>query len=583
MNRSIRAHRLGATIALLGFLSVARSLEAATLINCAPVGAGTDLISRAFYIPNYPGVSLRDLTMSVSSDTAGRYVLTLTAHLDRFDGPVLGSSTSGISLTGDATAPVAITFSFASPSALPVPKGHTIAFVVNRQGSGSENLSFATAASGACAAVETNDSTPPLSTVKGSVPVTVTGDAAPGGPIANSTFDTDVSGWAVSASGGAGTLAFDSADADGATTSGSAAVTNSGTAAVSVAKVQGCVPNAHPGTYTYGGKVRVASGQSAPGAADYVVGAYSTTDCSGSDLLIYDQTPFVTADDVWHATSSTWVLPTGTNRRSIALFLAVEKDSASGTLKANFDDAFVRSTQTSTLTVLGAASIHGQAGAFFHTDLWVFNRSYAETINVTAQFRCFAGRDCGLGTASFDIAPRQQVLYQDVLKSLLKANETAGTLELSWDSSFGAISASARTYSPSAPTPTNGTGIPALGSTESRGRALFTGLASNGGDLSAGFRSNVGAYNPSSTPANVTLTLFDDSGVLLGGASHAFAGFEAFQFNDIFAVVGKGTTLAQKATLVLTSDVPVFSYVTVIDNQTNDSSFVLPANDEGQP
>src|SRR5262249_17330693 len=153
-----------------------------------------------------------------------------------------------------------------------------------------------------------------------------------------------------------------------------------------------------------------------------------------------------------------------------------------------------------------------------------------DTIRVTATFRCFAGRNCGFGTTSLSLAPRQQVLYPDVLATLFQASETAGALELSWDASFGSISASARTYSPSLPAPTTGTGIPALAATASRARATFSGLASNGGNLTSGFRSNVGAYNPSSVPAAVTLTLFDDAGVLLGSASHVFAPFEAYQF-----------------------------------------------------
>src|SRR5208282_4430240 len=159
-----------------------------------------------------------------ASDTSGRFVLTLTAHLDTFDGPVLGSATNTIDLIGSAPSPVNLTFVFADFTSLPVPQGHTIAFVVNRQGTGPEILSFATGASGACAAVETNDSTPPLSAARGSVPVTVMGDAASGGLVTNETFDTGVAGWAVNPNGSPGTLAFDSADADGSATSGSALV-----------------------------------------------------------------------------------------------------------------------------------------------------------------------------------------------------------------------------------------------------------------------------------------------------------------------------------------------------------------------
>jgi hypothetical protein len=66
-------------------------------------------------------------------------------------------------------------------------------------------------------------------------------------------------------------------------------------------------------------------------------------------------------------------------------------------------------------------------------------------------------------------------------------------------------------------------------------------------------------------------------------AGRTLAGFDAFQFNDIFAAVGAGGTVAKQSTLVVISNVPIFSFVTVIDNQTNDSSFLLPTDDELPP
>lgn len=40
-----------------------------------------------------------------------------------------------------------------------------------------------------------------------------------------------------------------------------------------------------------------------------------------------------------------------------------------------------------TLTIPAAASIHGNAGSFFHNDLWVMNRSYTNSITVRARYR----------------------------------------------------------------------------------------------------------------------------------------------------------------------------------------------------
>ena len=177
MTRSTCVSRSGVAFALFALLSTARPAAAGntTLINCTVTGAASDPITHGFYIPNYPGTSLRNLTLNLSSDTTGHFIVTLTAHLDSFDGPVLGSATNVVGLIG-AAASTAQVFAFADFTALPVPKGHTIAFVLNRQGGDPGVVSFATGATGACAAVETNDLTPPLSGVKGSATVTVTGD-----------------------------------------------------------------------------------------------------------------------------------------------------------------------------------------------------------------------------------------------------------------------------------------------------------------------------------------------------------------------------------------------------------------------
>jgi hypothetical protein len=291
----------------------------------------------------------------------------------------------------------------------------------------------------------------------------------------------------------------------------------------------------------------------------------------------------VAADGTWHASSKAGIVSAGRGMNSLVLILTVNKGTAAGTFAAEFDDVFLRPAQLSTLTLPGMASIAGQAGAFFHTDVWVLNHSYTQPVYVMATFRCYAGLSCGFGSTAFTLQPREQILYSDVLNSLLGASSTAGTLELTWDAALGAISASARTYSPSAPAPTNGSGIPALAPGAAKARAVFTGLASNGGNLNSGFRSNVGSYNPSSAAAHVSYSLYDDAGLLLGTATRAAGPNEAFQLSDIFAVVGKGTTVAERATLVVASDVPIFSFVTVIDNQTNDSSFLLPTDDDVQP
>ncbi len=90
----------------------------------------------------------------------------------------------------------------------------------------------------------------------------------------------------------------------------------------------------------------------------------------------------------------------------------------------------------------------------------------------------------------------------------------------------------------------------------------------------------MGFYNPGSSAVSVTVSLYDGSGTALGvPAALTLAANEARQVNDVFAAVGAASTASQNAYAIVTSDAPVFSYATVIDNVSADSVFVAAAND----
>src|SRR5207247_10787796 len=69
-----------------------------------------------------------------------------------------------------------------------------------------------------------------------------------------------------------------------------------------------------------------------------------------------------------------------------------------------------------------AASLHGLLPTFFHSDAVVFNPDPSQPAHVTAWYRCLSG-SCGSGTASFDLAPGQARLFNDVVVALFGANE----------------------------------------------------------------------------------------------------------------------------------------------------------------
>ncbi len=236
-----------------------------------------------------------------------------------------------------------------------------------------------------------------------------------------------------------------------------------------------------------------------------------------------------------------------------------------------------------TLTVPTAASKAGWNGTFFHADLWLMNRSFSSSTPVTLVYRCFAGQSCGIGTQVLSLAPRQEVMLTDVIGQTFMAPGTAGAIEISWPTSSGPVSASSRISSPLPPAPAFGTMVPALSQLAARTRALFLGLAW-GGTITVGSRSNAGAYNPNETPVEVTFTLREGDGTLLGAITRTYAPQEAYQLSpNIFDLVGAGSVVTSNACLVVTATAPVFPYVSVVDNVSGDSSFLPASDDEAEP
>jgi virginiamycin B lyase len=236
-----------------------------------------------------------------------------------------------------------------------------------------------------------------------------------------------------------------------------------------------------------------------------------------------------------------------------------------------------------TLTVPAAASSAGANGAFFHTDLWLMNRSYTSTAVATLTYRCATELACGNAVQPVLLQPRQSVMLTDVIGRTFSAPSTSGAIEVSWPTTSGPVSASSQVSSPLPPAPAFGTLIPALPLSAAKMRAVFIGVASGGG-LTSGSRSNAGVYNPQPLPVDVTFALYKGDGTNLGTYTKTYQPNEAYQlFPNVFDLLGVGSTAAKDAYLVVTATAPIFPYVTVIDNVSGDSSFLTASDDESAP
>jgi hypothetical protein len=228
-----------------------------------------------------------------------------------------------------------------------------------------------------------------------------------------------------------------------------------------------------------------------------------------------------------------------------------------------------------TVTLPAAASIQGVAP--FFSDVRVFNTSHEATVAVTATYYCFLG-DCPATPAqiTMDLAPRDSQAFNDIVADAFGAPNSAGGIEFDFDGDQDLIIVTSRLYS-TEPNPTVGMFIPGLGPSQAHQLAALPSVQ-NGGS-GAGFRTNVGAYNPNDTPALITFSLLANHAPVGGNVQRVVPAHSGVQVNNIFVEAGATGEDTDNGVLIVQSNVPVFSYAAVIDNNTQDPYLVIGAQD----
>jgi hypothetical protein len=202
----------------------------------------------------------------------------------------------------------------------------------------------------------------------------------------------------------------------------------------------------------------------------------------------------------------------------------------------------------------------GVNGSFFVSDVRAFNKGTA-TANVDA-YLLPAGNH-----ASFTVEPNRAASYADVLTSLFELEGGAGAMRIESDQPL-LVSSHMQNVNSLCPTlgGTTGQYLPAVPRSAASTRQRLPHLTSD-----EGHRANFGVVNTSDTPANLTIKLFDtDSGSLMSEAVLSVQPQGWAQVNHIvdqffiFEPVPHGM-------LEVTSNVPVITYLSSIDNATNDA------------
>jgi hypothetical protein len=156
--------RIPQTLMFLSFLS-GSALAAqpfVTTVSCPASGAANSAVFNGIYVTGYTGTNLAQVTLAYGASAAQLYGITLTAHRNAFNGPIIGTpqtATVNLPVTGE----VSVTFDFGGA---PVTPGDTIAFTQTFAIYGPTGaLVFFDEGTGNCAGVfETPDTQPPLST-----------------------------------------------------------------------------------------------------------------------------------------------------------------------------------------------------------------------------------------------------------------------------------------------------------------------------------------------------------------------------------------------------------------------------------
>jgi hypothetical protein len=233
-----------------------------------------------------------------------------------------------------------------------------------------------------------------------------------------------------------------------------------------------------------------------------------------------------------------------------------------------------------TVTLPAAASVQGIAP--FYSDVRAFNTSYTDDLTVTADYRCFIGT-CAGAPQTFTLGPRESRAFDDVCVSLFASPDSAGAIELAHSGAAGALVVTSRLYSTS-PAPTVGMFVPGLPADAAHAVSLLTSVR-NGG-AGAGFRANVGVYNPGPAAIDPIFSVYDGA-TLLGTVrlDTPVAPRAGAQINDVFTRVGAGGLSTGNASVVVDAGGAgeLFAYAAVIDNATSDPILVLGAEDAAPP
>jgi hypothetical protein len=406
--------------------------------------------------------------------------------------------------------------------------------------------------------------------------------------LTNPGFDRGLDGWAVTTQVSPegqpelaqATAAWDPADAEGSSVSGSATLHALANIHMSIGEVflRQCVP-APPGNLL-SFRARVKTVRQFATSTFLRVSPSSTLDCSpqGSGAIVAALSIATVESDSaseWRSTGSAMFLPAG----SRSVLFEILARAAAGTFYGKayvdslVDDTFlgIADLETSTWIVPSVAFTGGAEGSHWRTDVTLANPSVDDAI-VRIRFITHDTDARSAHELALVIEPRATVVMDDLLNRTFGLSGTYGALVI--DASSPALVVQAETSTPRlSQSGSVGQSLPAAGPADLIRQAQRS-IAPVREDVLS--RTNLVLANATDLPLGVDVTLFDADGRVLGTKTVSLLPLGMTQLDRVVAQLGVATLPVGRLELSTQTPGGAFAaYASVIDNRSNDPRTIL--------
>jgi hypothetical protein len=180
----------------------------------------------------------------------------------------------------------------------------------------------------------------------------------------------------------------------------------------------------------------------------------------------------------------------------------------------------------------------------------------------------FHGSDDSTHSVTMPLSRMEVIAVPDAVREWFDVENGGGIVRVTWDGSAARIVARARIYN-LGEHGQYGQNVPGIETSKLLSENYLPGLTGVDGN-----RTNVGISNPTTTTALVWVELIDTSGLSRGAFTTVVKPRSYIQINDIFDSFQAGP-LSAAMVRISSSNTIVYSYASIVRNDTGDASFVV--------